>query len=349
MRICREVLISAAVLFAGLTTPALAQSSAVIVPGAVAEGTTPAAPVKPLDILDTDYPLESLLANEEGKIQLNLIVNARGQVTAARVLTPTKLTRLEQQAANIARTRWQFTPAMRDGEGVAAQVNVDVEWKLPLRFADDLYSDMMGIPVIGKNFRLPKGVPGTHAIRAEDYPVISLRRSEQGEVDLRVQVLTTGVVGEIELINSSGFRSLDNAAVAMAKNRWRYEPGLVDGKPADMWVTSSVQFQISFSPRPGPFYICTRQPMIGDPPRITSEGVVEGPSVKQWYHLTAAGDLDDVIIQTNIGWMHFQDAMRRNAQEAMKSVISQVKGRPCWLHGPGVFGAVDSIRATRTN
>jgi TonB family protein len=92
----------------GLSGAAIAQSTVVVVASQVTpDGTTAPIPTR-LDILDTDYPLESLLANEEGQVSLNLLVDAEGKVTFAQVLTGSGSQRLDQAAARVARTRWHF-------------------------------------------------------------------------------------------------------------------------------------------------------------------------------------------------------------------------------------------------
>lgn len=279
-------------LAAGLATfiafPAFAQSTALIVEGAVAEGTTPAAPVKPLDILDTDYPLESLLANEEGKIQLNLIVNARGQVTAARVLTPTKLTRLEQQAANVARTRWQFTPAMRDGEGVAAQVNVDVDWKLPLEPVYEYQMLAEDLPPKGARVDFKPAVPTTsHSLSEVDYPSGAIITGRSGVVIFRFLVQEDGAVGDVKVVHSA-FPSLDQAAIKAVKERWKFAPATLNGNPIPTWQYGKFIFQLGRQ-RFGDL-ICTSEP------NLTSYGTDDSSYT---YRVAQDGSIADIIVGTH--------------------------------------------------
>lgn len=73
------------------------------------------------------------------------------------------------------------------------------------------------------------------------YPADALRRGETGEVLLRVQVDERGLPAAVEVLQSSGSRSLDRAAVA-AGQRWRFQPAQRDG----MVVAGSVVVPISF-------------------------------------------------------------------------------------------------------
>jgi TonB family protein len=307
-------------IFAG---SALAQSTAVIVPGAVAEGTTPAAPVKPLDIQDTDYPIESLLTNEEGKIQLNLIVSARGQVTAARVLTPTKLTRLEQQAANIARTRWQFSPAMRDGEGVAAQVNVDVNWKLPLEPVYEYQMLAEDRPLKGQAADLKLPVPAnSHAMVPDDYPRGAQVLGRRGVVILRYMVLEDGSVGDVAVIHKA-FPSLDEAAVKVVKGRWKFQPAQLNGKPIRFWQYANLVFPFRFDAFGDK--ICTSEPILSE------SGSVDNISYR--YRVAPDGSISEVILATRSGWMRMSAELVQQFGQRLKFRSALIENRPaiCWL------------------
>src|SRR5258705_5245584 len=83
-------------------------SSTSIVPQAESDDTTAAVPAKPIDILDSDYPLLSLLGNEQGRVELNLVIDNRGRVKSAQRLVSSEFARLDEQAIQIATTRWTF-------------------------------------------------------------------------------------------------------------------------------------------------------------------------------------------------------------------------------------------------
>lgn len=73
------------------------------------------------------------------------------------------------------------------------------------------------------------------------YPRRALRRGESGEALLRVHVGADGVPRAIDLVRSSGSRSLDRAATD-AVRRWRFSPARRDGQP----VAGVVQVPIAF-------------------------------------------------------------------------------------------------------
>ncbi|WP_242107412.1 energy transducer TonB [Luteimonas aquatica] len=74
------------------------------------------------------------------------------------------------------------------------------------------------------------------------YPREALRRGESGEALLRIHVGADGVPGDIDLVRSSGSRSLDRAATD-AVRKWRFQPARRGGQP----IPGTVQVPIAFS------------------------------------------------------------------------------------------------------
>lgn len=75
------------------------------------------------------------------------------------------------------------------------------------------------------------------------YPPNAQRRGQQGTVLLRVQVDANGRPEDIDVIDGSGFRSLDRAA-AEAVRRWHFEPARRDGRPVRGTVEVPVEFTL---------------------------------------------------------------------------------------------------------
>jgi protein TonB len=67
------------------------------------------------------------------------------------------------------------------------------------------------------------------------YPPDAARLDEQGGVVVLIHVLPDGAVGGAEVVDTSGFASLDNAAL-VAVRLWHFLPALKDGRavPFDM-------------------------------------------------------------------------------------------------------------------
>ncbi len=77
-----------------------------------------------------------------------------------------------------------------------------------------------------------------------EYPPQSRRLGEQGAVVLQVLVDVDGRVINSKLVTSSGFDRLDQAALAGVKANYRFFPGMVDGKPQQMWHTITINWKL---------------------------------------------------------------------------------------------------------
>jgi len=76
------------------------------------------------------------------------------------------------------------------------------------------------------------------------FPAISRRLGETGSVTLNVLVGPDGTVEDVKLVQSSGFARLDDAAIEAARNRSKFRPGTLDGKPAAMWFPYRYRFEL---------------------------------------------------------------------------------------------------------
>ncbi len=74
-----------------------------------------------------------------------------------------------------------------------------------------------------------------------NYPSVARRRGYEGRTVLRVEVLESGKVGQIEIAASSGFEVLDKAALKSVKG-WSFFPGRRNGKRTIQWVMVPVRF-----------------------------------------------------------------------------------------------------------
>lgn len=75
------------------------------------------------------------------------------------------------------------------------------------------------------------------------YPPSALRRNEGGTVLLRVAVGSDGTPTDIDVVQRSGSRDLDRAAIN-AVNKWQFRPATRNGRP----VASTVQVPVEFRP-----------------------------------------------------------------------------------------------------
>jgi protein TonB len=75
------------------------------------------------------------------------------------------------------------------------------------------------------------------------YPESARRAGAEGITLLRVRVLESGRVGEVNIEKSAGFRDLDFAAMDAVK-KWRFEPARRGKEPVSVWVLLPVKFEL---------------------------------------------------------------------------------------------------------
>ncbi len=73
------------------------------------------------------------------------------------------------------------------------------------------------------------------------YPLTSRRNNEKGSVTIRFVIKSTGVVGDYDIINSSGYNKLDDAAVDAIKS-WKFTPATIKGKGLNCWAVQTFNF-----------------------------------------------------------------------------------------------------------
>ena len=73
------------------------------------------------------------------------------------------------------------------------------------------------------------------------YPPISRRLNEQGKTTVRVLISSDGLPQRSEIVKSSGFERLDQAAMATVM-RWRYVPGKRGGVAEAMWFNVPINW-----------------------------------------------------------------------------------------------------------
>jgi protein TonB len=74
-----------------------------------------------------------------------------------------------------------------------------------------------------------------------EYPHLSRQRGEQGRVVVNVFIGIDGSAQKAEIISTSGFDRLDQAALATVR-AWRYQPGKRGGVAEAMWFAVPIQF-----------------------------------------------------------------------------------------------------------
>lgn len=104
-----------------------------------------------------------------------------------------------------------------------------------------------GNGIFGKIFSSHRGGNGSRPSYAENpkplYPQEARERGYEGEVVLKVEVLISGRVGQIEIKKSSGYEVLDRSALTTVR-QWRFIPAKKDETPIPLWVNIPIKFQL---------------------------------------------------------------------------------------------------------
>ena len=98
-----------------------------------------------------------------------------------------------------------------------------------------------GAPVLGAV--TPPGL--AEGIRNPDpeYPAASQARGEQGVVTVLLRITPGGSVEEVEVVRSSGYAALDEAA-KRAVQRWRFRPAMRDGLAIPGSIRTAIHFRL---------------------------------------------------------------------------------------------------------
>ena len=86
------------------------------------------------------------------------------------------------------------------------------------------------------------GVMSTHT--TPPYPELDRRMGNQGTVKLRLSISAQGAVTAADVIQSSGFPSLDQAAVSWVIGHWKYKPAVQAGAAVASSTVAAVVFNI---------------------------------------------------------------------------------------------------------
>jgi protein TonB len=90
----------------------------------------------------------------------------------------------------------------------------------------------------------PTGYAGYLNNPAPVYPKAAQRMGMQGRVVLRVRVLASGHVGEVEIKQSSGKALLDEAALSAVKG-WTFAPAKRGSTAIDAWAQVPIDFKLA--------------------------------------------------------------------------------------------------------
>jgi TonB family protein len=324
------------VLVTAISSGARAQSSVIIEAQAPPPGTTLPIPVTPLGVDDGDYPIRALLANDSGTVALNLLIDNQGRVVYAQTIKSSGEPNLDQGAVQLAKDKWLFRPAIKDGNPTSGSLKVDVTWRPSFQLADEYRRDIPGLASLAPTAQIDfkPAMPISQAVSEGDYPLFSQQKGEQGVVYLKYLVLEDGSVGDAQIAQTSRFPRLDSAATAVVKRQWKFRPAVLNGKPVRMWMQLQMSFCIGRCVEVS--RTCRAFPTLGDSIVLIAGGTGANTNVNHWIHINTSGTIDALIVQTDVGWMRASDGVVQALSRAAHYPPADTSKRPdsCWLQDP---------------
>jgi TonB family protein len=179
-----------------------------------------------------DYPLLSVTLGEQGRTILEFVVTEAGTVANPRVLVSSGYPRLDDAAAELAKTRWRYNPATRRGVPVSCLWKASVDWRLS-----------------GGQFSLPPDSPySIMTMKPEDYTADLRQRGAQGAVVLGFTIGEDGKVLTSQVVWSSGDSGLVAQSEAIATQRFRFKPAELSGKSVKTVVVVAMVWSLGAPP-----------------------------------------------------------------------------------------------------
>jgi TonB family protein len=201
-------------------------------------------PPRALSTPDPKYPRQEQKAGAQGMVILWLIVDANGHpqnIKVARSLSAD----FDKSAIECVQ-KWRFSPAVRDGNPLPVQINVEVNFRLYSNKApsDTPASVVREEPASSPSDNKSKFSPVPIKMVKPSYPEEAARDQRQGKVAVKVVVSETGDVESAEFVN--GDPVFQNAALEASK-QWKFQPYLKDGMPVKF--SMNIPFSFAFSDR----------------------------------------------------------------------------------------------------
>jgi TonB family protein len=167
------------------------------------EGFVPPRLDQPRPFTMNDYPADAFFDAVEGLSALRVLVREDGTIGDIQIMTSSGAAILDNKAIELAKLR-HYTPAVLNGQPVAAWVRVNYDFKMPI-----------AEKVITPSSTVFVGIQRGRPVTQKAYPAESLQLGEQGTVRLRYRVTPDCKFADPEILQSSGHPRLDQAAIAI--------------------------------------------------------------------------------------------------------------------------------------
>jgi TonB family protein len=176
------------------------------------------------------YPREAKAAGREGRVELQVLIARDGSVQDVEVISGDPPF---TDAAGEAVRQWRYSPTLLNGEPIAVETQVDVNFTL---------SNSAGNRPV---FRVGNGVtaPRVQYKVEPEYTPEARDAKIQGTVVLSVEISPEGVAQNVR-VEESLDPGLDQKAMDAVK-QWRFQPGTKDGEAVTVQATIEINFRLN--------------------------------------------------------------------------------------------------------
>ena len=205
-----------------------------------------------------EYPPDALAKGIRGTVMVDITINPAGDVTTASVVSgPPELRSAAFTAAmglkyeagpsttagrvgvqfQIDRTSWGVRIVELRSGAPAGTVGSQAIVALPPSASESSKTDWMGAVRVGGDIGPPKKIRNVDP----EYPAVAQEARVQGVVILEARVDESGNVSDVRPVRSIPL--LDQAAIDAVK-QWKYQPAVLNGVPAPVVMTLTVNFTL---------------------------------------------------------------------------------------------------------
>jgi protein TonB len=186
---------------------------------------------------DDDYPSASRVAGEQGLSIASYVVGVDGRVSQCEIVQSSGFKRLDDATCSIMTRRFRFNPLIRDGQPVPERKTQPVNWRLtaPVAVPPTPTGTIVYATPVGRG----------NVFSNDDYPSASRRAEEEGVTRASYVVGVDGRVSQCEIVQSSGFKRLDDATCSIITRRFRFNSATLNGQPVGERKSMPVRWRLT--------------------------------------------------------------------------------------------------------
>jgi TonB family protein len=198
------------------------------------------------------YPPIAAWNEQQGTARLLLTIGPDGWVLDATLLTSSGYAQLDA-AALLTVGYWHYLPATKNGVPIAVRWRTELVFKMRPTTTEDQWQMRPEPPPPPFDSKILPDVINANKNSSFFvlYPQMARRNAQQGDVTLNILVRAEGYVSDAEVVKSSRFSQLDDAAL-VSVGYWLYIPAIKNGAPVDSWKTVAVHFALPDSDAQAP-------------------------------------------------------------------------------------------------